>query len=82
MAAVGQAARLAPRVRRGAVERRGAIWIAVIAALLAGVVALNVAVLRLNVPRKLSSSRVSPASWRRAGWRIAPATSSDSSRSI
>jgi cell division protein FtsB len=49
MAAVGQAARLAPRVRRGAVERRGAIWIAFIAALLAGVVALNVAVLRLNV---------------------------------
>jgi cell division protein FtsB len=49
MAAVGQAARLAPRVRRGAVERRGVIWIAVIAALLAGVVALNVAVLRLNV---------------------------------
>jgi cell division protein FtsB len=36
-------------VRRGAVERRGVIWIAVIAALLAGVVALNVAVLRLNV---------------------------------
>ena len=30
-------------------ERRGALWIGVIAALLAGVVALNVAVLRLNV---------------------------------
>jgi cell division protein FtsL len=50
MAAVGQAARVgAPRVRRGAVERRGVLWIAVIAALLSGVVALNVAVLRLNV---------------------------------
>jgi cell division protein FtsB len=49
MAAVGQAARLAPRVRPRGVERRGAIWIGVIAALLAGVVALNVAVLRLNV---------------------------------
>jgi cell division protein FtsB len=50
MAAVGQAARIAkPRVRRRAVERRGAVWIAVIAALLGGVVALNVAVLRLNV---------------------------------
>jgi hypothetical protein len=31
------------------VERRGVLWIGVIAALLAGVVALNVAVLRLNV---------------------------------
>jgi cell division protein FtsL len=50
MAAAGQAARIAlPRSRRGAVERRGVLWIAVIAALLAGVVALNVAVLRLNV---------------------------------
>jgi cell division protein FtsB len=49
MAAVAQAARVAPRVGRRALERRGAIWIAVIAALLAGVVALNVAVLRLNV---------------------------------
>jgi cell division protein FtsL len=50
MAAVGQAARItAPRVRRRAVERRGVLWIAVIAALLAGVVALNVAVVRLNV---------------------------------
>jgi cell division protein FtsB len=50
MTAVGQAARIAkPRVRRRAVERRGAFWIAVIAALLGGVVALNVAVLRLNV---------------------------------
>jgi cell division protein FtsL len=50
MAAVSQAARVpAARVRRGAVERRGVLWIGVIAALLAGVVALNVAVLRLNV---------------------------------
>jgi cell division protein FtsL len=50
MAAAGQAARIAaPRVRRGAVERRGVLWIGVVAALLAGVVALNVAVLRLNV---------------------------------
>jgi cell division protein FtsB len=50
MAAVGQAARIAtPRVRRRTVERRGVVWIAAIAALLAGVVALNVAVLRLNV---------------------------------
>jgi cell division protein FtsL len=31
------------------VKRRGALWIGVIALLLAGVVALNVAVLRLNV---------------------------------
>jgi cell division protein FtsB len=37
------------RARRRAVERRGAVWIGVIALLLAGVVALNVAVLRLNV---------------------------------
>jgi cell division protein FtsB len=39
-------------MRRGrprALERRGAVWIGVIAVLLAGVVALNVAVLRLNV---------------------------------
>jgi cell division protein FtsL len=49
MAAVGQAARLAPRTRGRAVEWRGVLWIAVVAALLAGVVALNVAVLRLNV---------------------------------
>jgi cell division protein FtsB len=49
MAAVAQAARVAPRIRRGAFERRGVIWIGFIAALLAGVVALNVAVLRLNV---------------------------------
>ena len=49
MAAVGQAARPAPRVRPRRVERRGVVWIGVIAALLAGVVALNVAVLRLNV---------------------------------
>jgi cell division protein FtsB len=49
MAAVGQTARLAPRTRRRAVEWRGVLWIAVVAALLAGVVALNVAVLRLNV---------------------------------
>jgi cell division protein FtsB len=49
MTAIGQAARVAPRVRRRAVERRGVIWIGVIAALLAGVVALNVAVLRLNL---------------------------------
>jgi cell division protein FtsL len=49
MAAVAQAARSLPRVRPRAVERRGALWIGVIAALLAGVVALNVAVLRLNV---------------------------------
>jgi cell division protein FtsL len=50
MAAVGQAARIAaPRIRRSGVERRGVLWIAVIAALLSGVVALNVAVLRLNV---------------------------------
>jgi cell division protein FtsB len=52
MTAAGQAARIAApraRVRRKTVERRGAVWIAVIAALLAGVVALNVAVLRLNV---------------------------------
>jgi cell division protein FtsL len=49
MAAIGQAARIArPRVR-GGVERRGVLSIAVIAALLSGVVALNVAVLRLNV---------------------------------
>jgi cell division protein FtsB len=37
------------RARRRAVERRGAVWIGVMAVLLAGVVALNVAVLRLNV---------------------------------
>jgi cell division protein FtsB len=37
------------RARRRAVERRGAVWIGVMALLLAGVVALNVAVLRLNV---------------------------------
>jgi cell division protein FtsB len=37
------------RARPRAVERRGAVWIGVIALLLAGVVALNVAVLRLNV---------------------------------
>ena len=49
MAAVGQAARIGTRARPLAVERRGALWIGVIAALLAGVVALNVAVLRLNV---------------------------------
>ena len=51
MAAVGQAARItnAGRVRPRAVERRGAVWIGVIALLLAGVVAMNVAVLRLNV---------------------------------
>ena len=43
-------ARAAPRLVRR--ERRvagGVIWIAVVAALLAGVVALNVAVLRLNM---------------------------------
>jgi cell division protein FtsL len=49
MAAIRQAARIATRARPLAVERRGALWIGVIAALLAGVVALNVAVLRLNV---------------------------------
>jgi cell division protein FtsL len=50
MAAAGQAARIAiPRSRRVAFERRGVLWIGVIAVLLAGVVALNVAVLRLNV---------------------------------
>jgi cell division protein FtsL len=50
MAAVGQAARIAaPRLRRRTLEWRGALWIAVVAALLGGVVALNVAVLRLNV---------------------------------
>jgi cell division protein FtsB len=50
MAAAGQAARIAaPRARSRGVERRGVLWIGVIAALLAGVVALNVAVLRLNV---------------------------------
>lgn len=49
MAAVGQAARVAPRSRPRGVERRGVVWIGVIAVLLAGVVALNVAVLRLNV---------------------------------
>lgn len=37
------------RARPRAVERRGAVWIGVMAFLLAGVVALNVAVLRLNV---------------------------------
>jgi cell division protein FtsL len=37
------------RARPRGVERRGAVWIGVIAVLLAGVVALNVAVLRLNV---------------------------------
>jgi hypothetical protein len=49
MAAVGQAARIESRGRPRAFERRGAFWIGVIAALLAGVVALNVAVLRLNL---------------------------------
>jgi cell division protein FtsB len=38
-----------PRARPRGLERRGAVWIAVIALLLAGVVALNVAVLRLTV---------------------------------
>jgi hypothetical protein len=49
MVALGHTAGLAPRARRRAVEWRGVLWIGVVAALLAGVVALNVAVLRLNV---------------------------------
>jgi cell division protein FtsL len=60
MAAIAERARVAPpaeRPRRRPVERRvarrrvagGVVWIAVVAALLAGVVALNVAVLQLNL---------------------------------
>ena len=58
MAAVAESARARPpearprRVRRAAPRRklaRGAVWIAIVACLLGGVVALNVAVLRLNL---------------------------------
>lgn len=55
MSAVAQAAR-APRSRGSATPRRrswalggGVVWIVVLAVLLAGVVAINVAVLRLNL---------------------------------
>jgi cell division protein FtsL len=48
-----QRARPKPRARRKAAPRRrvasGVVWIGLVATLLAGVVALNVAVLRLNV---------------------------------
>ena len=42
-------ARAAPRARPRRRVTGGVVWIAVVAALLAGVVAMNVAVLRLNI---------------------------------
>ncbi|MCS7007311.1 MAG: cell division protein FtsL [Thermoleophilia bacterium] len=44
-----QGARLAPLPRSAPFALRGVLWIVVFAALLAGVVAVNVAVLQLNV---------------------------------
>jgi cell division protein FtsL len=59
--------RTAPQVRARPLVAGGVLWIAVVAALLAGIVALNVAVLRLNVQvEQLDSQRDKLASKRAA----------------